>query len=50
MDGTRKDNPELDNPDPETHIWHILTFKWTSVINYTEPKRLRIKEDLREDA
>ena len=25
MDGTRKYNPEIDNPDPKGHAWNVLT-------------------------
>jgi hypothetical protein len=45
------------NLDPERQVRHVLTDEWTSAIKYritmlqsTDPKKLTLKEDPREDA
>ena len=45
------------NPDPESHAWNVLTYKWIFTIKYritmlqsTDLKMLSNKEGPREDA
>ena len=45
------------NPEPERHVWYVLTYKWTlaikgriTMLQSIDPKKLSNKEILREDA
>ena len=54
MDGTRKCQPEWDNPIPKEHKWYALTNKRVLAqnlkINKLQFSKLKKKEDLSEGA